>query len=102
MSKHHPRTHRPSGDKGGKTDSLCWIGLFNFWLSTNDFFRSFMVDRFNRRNMYKALLLAALLFLSWCTTIVYAEALFSDEPEYTRGPTIPFKAADSYEQALQM
>ena len=52
--------------------------------------------------MYKLLLLAALLFLSWCTTVVYAEALFSDEPEYTRGPNIPFKAADSYEQALQM
>ena len=52
--------------------------------------------------MYKALLLAALLFLSWCTTIVYAEALFSDEPEYTRGPAIPFKAADSYEQALRI
>jgi hypothetical protein len=34
--------------------------------------------------------------------IPHAATLFSDEPEYPRDSTVPFKAADSYEQAIRI
>jgi len=46
--------------------------------------------------------LFAFLFLFALTGVLQAADPFSDEPETPRGTIIPFKAADSYRQALQI
>jgi hypothetical protein len=52
--------------------------------------------------MYKVLVLFVLFFLSGHRSILHAANPSSDEPEYTRDSTMPFKAAGSYEKALQV
>jgi hypothetical protein len=52
--------------------------------------------------MYRALVSLLLLFLVNCTGVLHAADRFSDEPEKPRDAMMPFKAADSYEQALQI
>ena len=51
--------------------------------------------------MYKIFVLFILLCLSGCADLPAADHP-SDEPEYIRAPTGPFKAAGSYEEALQV
>jgi len=52
--------------------------------------------------MYKAFFLFALLFLGGYVNLLHGQAPWSDEPEYALDSTVVFKAADSYEQALQV
>ena len=52
--------------------------------------------------MYKMILLLVFCFLSGMAGIPHAAMLSSDEPEYPRDSTVQFKAAGSYEQALQI
>jgi hypothetical protein len=52
--------------------------------------------------MYRVLVLLPLLFLVNCAGGLHAADRFSDEPEKPREAIMPFKAADSYQQALQM
>jgi hypothetical protein len=52
--------------------------------------------------MHRVLILLVFLFLSGTAGIPDAATLSSDEPEYPRDSTVPFKAAASYEQALQI
>ena len=52
--------------------------------------------------MYKVLVLFVLFFLSGHDSILHAANPSSDEPEYTRDSTMPFKAVGSYEEAIQV
>ena len=52
--------------------------------------------------MNKMLVLFVFLFLCGCGDVLRTSYHFSDEPEYTRIPTGLFKAASSYEEALQV
>lgn len=52
--------------------------------------------------MYKLLILLALCILFGTASTPHAANLSSDEPEHPRDSTVWFKAASSYEQALQM
>jgi hypothetical protein len=52
--------------------------------------------------MYRVLALLPLLFLVNCAGVLHAADRFSDEPEKPREANTPFKAADSYQQALQI
>ena len=52
--------------------------------------------------MHKVLVLFALFFLGGFVNLLHSAAPSSDEPEYTRDSTVVFKAAGSYEQALQV
>jgi hypothetical protein len=52
--------------------------------------------------MYKVLVWVALFLLPGCAGVLPTGNPSSDEPEYPRDSTVPFKAADSYEQALQV
>jgi hypothetical protein len=52
--------------------------------------------------MHRLLVLFPLLFLLCCAGVLQAADRFSDEPEKPREAIMPFKAADSYQQALQM
>jgi hypothetical protein len=52
--------------------------------------------------MHKLLALFALFFLGGFVNLLHSAAPSSDEPEYARDPTVMFKAAGSYEQALQV
>lgn len=52
--------------------------------------------------MYRVLVLLPLLFLVICSGGLHAAGRFSDEPEKPREGNMPFKAADSCPQALQM
>jgi hypothetical protein len=54
------------------------------------------------KKIYKVLALFALFFLGDFVIFSHSAAPSSDEPEYARDPTIVFKAAGSYEQALQV
>ena len=52
---------------------------------------------------YKVVVFFALLLLSLnCSNVLHAANLPSDEPEFERNATTPYKTADSYEQALQI
>jgi len=50
----------------------------------------------------RALVLFALFFLACCANASYSAVISSDEPEYIRSSTGVFKAAGSYEHALQV
>lgn len=52
--------------------------------------------------MYKLLILLVFCILFGTASTPHAAAHSSDEPEYPRDSTVRFKAAGSYEQALQM
>jgi len=52
--------------------------------------------------MKKAFRLLALLCLAGCANVLYGAEQSPDAPESTRDSTVPFKAADSYEQALHI
>jgi hypothetical protein len=52
--------------------------------------------------MHRILALLPLLFLLIYTDVLHATDRFSDEPEKPRDANMPFKAADSYQQALQI
>ncbi len=52
--------------------------------------------------MHKMLVLFALFFLGGLVNLIHSAGPSSDEPEYARDPTVVFKAAVSYEQALQV
>jgi hypothetical protein len=52
--------------------------------------------------MYRVLVLCALFFLLCDANVLDAANPSSDEPESMRGATLPFKAAGSYEEALQV
>ena len=52
--------------------------------------------------MHKVLVLSVLFFLGCFVNFLHSAAPWSDEPEYARDSTVVFKAADSYEQALQV
>ena len=52
--------------------------------------------------MSKGLVLFILLLLAGFANVLHAAEHFSDEPEYTHDSTVLFKAADSYEHALQV
>jgi hypothetical protein len=52
--------------------------------------------------MHKVLVLFALCFLGGFFILSHSAASSSDEPDYARDPTVVFKAAASYEQALQV
>ena len=52
--------------------------------------------------MHRILVLLSLLFLVNCAGVLHAADRFSDEPEKPREANMPFKAADSYQQALQI
>ena len=51
--------------------------------------------------MCKAFVLFSVLSWFICTAVLHAASRFSDEPEYAHDGPLPFKPADSYEQALQ-
>jgi hypothetical protein len=55
-----------------------------------------------KQRMGNAVKLVTLLFLAGCANVLYGAEPTSDEPEYTRDSTVLFKAADSYEHALQV
>jgi hypothetical protein len=52
--------------------------------------------------MFKEFVFFISLFLTGFTSVLHSADPSSDAPEYTRDPTAMFKAADSYEQALQI
>jgi len=52
--------------------------------------------------MYRVIVLLPLLFLVNCAGVLHAAERFSDEPEKPREANMPFKAADSYQHALQI
>jgi len=52
--------------------------------------------------MDKVLVLLMLFILTGCASPLCAEDPSSDEPEHRARPTLPFKAAATYEQALQL
>jgi len=52
--------------------------------------------------MLKVFMLFTLLFLASYTHILHSAEFSLDAPEYTRDSTVPFKTADSYEQALHI
>ena len=52
--------------------------------------------------MLKTFMLFTLLFLASYTHILHSAEFSSDAPEYTRDSAVPFKTADSYEQALHI
>jgi hypothetical protein len=52
--------------------------------------------------MYKVLVLFALFSLFGCANVLHTVNSSSDEPDYPRDSTVSFKAAGSYEQALQV
>ena len=52
--------------------------------------------------MPRLLVLSAIFFLASCSNIPDAAGPSSDAPEYAPNPTLPFKAADSYEQVLHI
>jgi hypothetical protein len=52
--------------------------------------------------MYKPFGLFWLLLLASCSSLLYAADRFSDQPAYPPDATVPFKAADTYKQALQI
>ena len=52
--------------------------------------------------MRRVLVLLPFLFLVTCAGVLHAANQFSDEPENPREAVMPFKAADSYQQALQI
>lgn len=52
--------------------------------------------------MHKTLVLFALFFLGGLVNLIHSAGPSSDEPEYARDPTVVFKAAVSYEQALKV
>jgi hypothetical protein len=52
--------------------------------------------------MYKVVVLCALFFLPGDANILHSANHSSDEPESTHGSSVPFQAAGSYEQALQV
>jgi hypothetical protein len=52
--------------------------------------------------MLKVWMLFTLLLLAAHTHVLHSAENSSDAPEYTRDSTIPFKTADSYEQALHI
>jgi hypothetical protein len=51
--------------------------------------------------MFKGLVIAALFSIISCAGALHTAGSLSDEPEYT-GATVPFKAVDSYDQALRV
>ena len=53
-------------------------------------------------SMSGVLILSVLLFLTSCAGSPLVADPFSDAPESARTPAVPFKAADSYEDALQV
>jgi hypothetical protein len=52
--------------------------------------------------MHKRLALFSIFFLGGFFNLLHSAAPLSDEPEYPRDPTVVFKAASSYEQALKV
>jgi hypothetical protein len=61
---------------------------------------SVTVRRLRQSRMYKTLVLLALLFIESCAGGSHPADRFSDEPEHTGAARLPFKAVDSYDQAL--
>jgi len=53
--------------------------------------------------MYKVLVVFTFLLLSFnCSNVLHTANLSSDEPEFEGDTIVPYKAVDSYEQALQV